>query len=88
LAALAESIVRSAATRVRSGGRLVFAVCSVLEAESEALVQRVRDILEPVAFDCPELRALWSPGQAPSAFRIGPSEFATDGYFAASFVKR
>jgi 16S rRNA (cytosine967-C5)-methyltransferase len=106
LSALAESIVRSAATRVRSGGRLVFAVCSVLEAECEALVLRVLDILEPVAFDCPELSALWTRfatdegatrfaipqavkvGEAPSAFRIGPSQFGTDGYFAASFLKR
>jgi 16S rRNA (cytosine967-C5)-methyltransferase len=88
LSALAESIVRSAATRVRSGGRLVFAVCSVLEAECEALVERVLDILEPVAFDCTELEALWSAGQAPSTFRIGPSRFGTDGYFAASFLKR
>jgi len=88
LSALAEGIVRSAATRVRSGGRLVFAVCSVLEAECEALVQRVLDILEPVAFDAPELSALWQSGQAPSAFRIGPSQFGTDGYFAASFLKR
>ena len=88
LSALAESIVRSSATRLRSGGRLVFAVCSVLEAECEALVLRVLDILEPVAFDCPELPWLWKAGEAPSAFRIGPSHFGTDGYFAASFRKR
>jgi len=88
LSALAESILRSAATRVPSGGRVVFAVCSVLEAECEALVSRVVDVLEPVAFDSPELQALWTVGPAPSAFRIGPSEFGTDGYFAASFVKR
>jgi len=88
LSALAESIVRAAATRVQSGGRLVFAVCSVLEAECEALVSRVLDILEPVAFDCPELAALWPAGEVPSAFRIGPTQFGTDGYFAASFVKR
>ncbi|HKO47574.1 MAG TPA: transcription antitermination factor NusB [Polyangiaceae bacterium] len=88
LSGLAESIVRSSATRLRSGGRLVFAVCSVLEAECEALVMRVLDILEPVAFDCPELSALWPDSEAPSAFRIGPSQFGTDGYFAASFQKR
>lgn len=88
LSALAESIVRAAATRVRPGGRLVFAVCSVLEAECEELVQRVLDILEPVPFDSPELQGLWKPGQIPSAFRIGPSEFGTDGYFAASFSTR
>jgi 16S rRNA (cytosine967-C5)-methyltransferase len=88
LSDLAERIVRSAATRLRSGGRLVFAVCSVLEAECEALATRVHDILEPVAFDCPELGALWNQGEAPSAFRIGPTRFGTDGYFAASFLKR
>jgi len=88
LSALAESILRSAATRVRPGGRVVFAVCSVLEAECEALVSRVADILEPVAFDCPELVAPWAGEPAPSAFRIGPSQFGTDGYFAASFLKR
>jgi 16S rRNA (cytosine967-C5)-methyltransferase len=88
LSALAESIVRAAATRVRSGGRLVFAVCSVLEAECEALCRRVLDILEPVPFDCPELDPLWKSAEVPSAFRIGPSAFGTDGYFAASFLKR
>ena len=88
LSVLAEDIVRSAATRVRSGGRLVFAVCSVLEAECEALARRVQDILEPVAFDCPELSGLWSASEAPSSFRIGPTQFGTDGYFAASFLKR
>jgi len=88
LSALAERIVRSAATRVRRGGRVIFAVCSVLEAECEALVLRLLDILEPVAFDAPELRALWTCGEAPSAFRIGPSHFGTDGYFAASFLRR
>lgn len=88
LSVLAESILRAAASRVRPGGRVVFAVCSVLEAECEALVSRVVDVLEPVAFDSPELQPLWTIGPAPSSFRIGPSEFGTDGYFAASFVKR
>ena len=88
LSALAESILRVAATRVRSGGRVVFAVCSVLEAECEALVSRVLDVLEPVPFDSPELQGIWQEGAAPSSFRIGPTQFDTDGYFAASFLKR
>ncbi|MEJ1960338.1 MAG: RsmB/NOP family class I SAM-dependent RNA methyltransferase [Gammaproteobacteria bacterium] len=88
LSALAESILRSAATRVRSGGRVVFAVCSVLEAECEALVERVLDVLEPAPFDAPELPLALAGPQAPSAFRIGPTAFETDGYFAASFLKR
>jgi 16S rRNA (cytosine967-C5)-methyltransferase len=86
LSALAESILRSAAKHVKSSGRVVFAVCSVLEAECEALVARVSDVLDPAPFDCPELPE-FAHGSATS-FRIGPTRFATDGYFAASFVKR
>jgi 16S rRNA (cytosine967-C5)-methyltransferase len=86
LSALAESILRSAATRVKRSGRVVFAVCSVLEAECEALVLRVADVLAPAPFDCPELSAVLPEGA--TSFRIGPTRFSTDGYFAASFVKR
>jgi 16S rRNA (cytosine967-C5)-methyltransferase len=88
LSALAESILRSAATRAKSGGRVVFAVCSVLEEECEALVSRVADVLEPAPFDCAELHGLWPNAAAPCSFRVGPTRFETDGYFAASFVKR
>jgi 16S rRNA (cytosine967-C5)-methyltransferase len=86
LSALAESILRAAATRAKSSGRVVFAVCSVLEAECESLVQRVADVLEPAPFDCPELAAVL-PAHA-TAFRVGPTGFDTDGYFAASFIRR
>jgi 16S rRNA (cytosine967-C5)-methyltransferase len=86
LSALAETILRSAATRAKPGGRVVFAVCSVLEEECEALVARVLDVLEPAPFDCPELCGILTEGA--TSFRIGPTQFATDGYFAASFSKR
>jgi 16S rRNA (cytosine967-C5)-methyltransferase len=86
LSALAETILRSAATRAKPEGRVVFAVCSVLEEECEALVARVLDVLEPVPFDCPELSGIVS--EDATSFRIGPTRFATDGYFAASFRKR
>jgi 16S rRNA (cytosine967-C5)-methyltransferase len=88
LSALAEAILRAAATRVKTGGRVVFAVCSVLEAECEALVERMLDVLEPAPFDAPELQPIFGASEAPSAFRIGPTRFETDGYFAASFLKR
>ena len=86
LSALAETILRSAITRAKPGGRVVFAVCSVLEEECEALVARVLDVLEPAPFDCPELRGIWEANA--TSFRVGPTRFATDGYFAASFSKR
>jgi 16S rRNA (cytosine967-C5)-methyltransferase len=85
LSALAESILRAAATRVSDSGRVVFAVCSVLSAECEALVERVSDLLVPAPFECPELREALGPV---SSFRIGPPQFDTDGYFAACFVRR
>jgi 16S rRNA (cytosine967-C5)-methyltransferase len=86
LSALAEAILRAASTRAKPGGRVVFAVCSVLEEECEALVTRVSDVLEPTPFDCPELSGVVTAGT--TSFRIGPTELATDGYFAASFCKR
>ncbi|MNC93204.1 hypothetical protein D3C83_97840 [compost metagenome] len=64
---------------------MVFAVCSVLEAESEALVARVSDVLEPVPFDAPEAIAVAGDQ---SAFRLLPLAHGTDGYFVASFVRR
>jgi 16S rRNA (cytosine967-C5)-methyltransferase len=85
LSALAESILRSAATRAKPGARVVFAVCSVLEEECEALVARVSDLLEPAPFDAPELAALAVLQEGATSFRIGPARFGTDGYFAASF---
>jgi 16S rRNA (cytosine967-C5)-methyltransferase len=41
LSELQVRIVREAATRVRDGGRLVFAVCSVLREEAEDVVERI-----------------------------------------------
>ncbi len=86
LAELALGILRGAASRARSGGRVVFAVCSVLSDEAEAVVERVSDVLEPAPFDAPEVERLAT--KSPSAFRLLPVEHGTDGYFVASFVKR
>jgi 16S rRNA (cytosine967-C5)-methyltransferase len=86
LGALSETILRSAATRVRVGGRVVFAVCSVLTAEGEAVTERVRDILAPAPFDAAELASLTPPGA--TELRLLPRAHGTDGYFVASFVRR
>lgn len=86
LSELAERILRAAATRAKSGGTVLFAVCSVLRAECESLVERVTDVLEPAPFDCPELHGVVP--ESATSLRIGPGTFETDGYFAASFRKR
>jgi 16S rRNA (cytosine967-C5)-methyltransferase len=84
-ASLAEAILRSAVTRARSGGRVVFAVCSVLEEEAEAVVQRVSDVLQPAPFDAPEATAI---AGSSSSFRLLPLAHGTDGYFVASFARK
>ncbi|MES1186450.1 MAG: transcription antitermination factor NusB [Myxococcales bacterium] len=83
LAELAESILRSAASRARPGGAVLFAVCSVLEQECEAVVARVADVLEPAPFDAPELPAELIAGK--TSLRLLPGLHGTDGYFMARF---
>lgn len=86
LAALAESILRSAASRARVGGAVLFAVCSVLEQECEAVVARVADVLEPAVFDAPELPQELVAGK--TSVRLLPGLHGTDGYFMACFRRR
>jgi 16S rRNA (cytosine967-C5)-methyltransferase len=83
---LATSILRSAATRAKPGGRVVFAVCSLLAEEAEAVVQRVVDVLTPCPFDATELRIPPEPGS--TSLRLLPLAHGTDGYFVASFLRR
>ncbi|WP_438025012.1 RsmB/NOP family class I SAM-dependent RNA methyltransferase [Sorangium sp. So ce233] len=93
LADLQVAIARRAATRARDGGRLVFAVCSVLREECEAVAARLAataedDLgvrLEPAPFDAEIAREL---AAGSDAFRLLPHVHGTDGYFAAMFVVR
>jgi 16S rRNA (cytosine967-C5)-methyltransferase len=83
LAALQREILGRAASLVRSGGRVVFAVCSVLREEAEEVVASAKDVgLELAPFD-----SAVAPAGATS-FRLLPGEHGTDGYFVASFVRR
>jgi 16S rRNA (cytosine967-C5)-methyltransferase len=86
LAALAEVILRSSASRARPGGTVLFAVCSVLRQECEDVVERVLDLLEPATFDAPELPAELVAGK--SSLRLLPGLHGTDGYFMACFRRR
>jgi 16S rRNA (cytosine967-C5)-methyltransferase len=86
LAALAETILRSAASRAKAGGTVLFAVCSVLEQECEAVVARVADVLEPAPFNAPELPAELVADK--TSLRLLPGRHGTDGYFMACFRRR
>ena len=84
LSDLARRILRAASERARPGGRIVYAVCSVLEQECESVVESVRDLLIPEPFDAPELSFI-EPGA--TSFRLLPGRHGTDGYFVASFLR-
>lgn len=96
LAALELAITRRAATRARDGGRLIYAVCSVLREEAEDVVQRLAEgapdgvKLEPAPFEGELARAIiGAPAAADTAvLRVLPHVQGTDGYFMASFVVR
>ncbi len=88
LADLQTAITRQAATRVRDGGTLIYAVCSVLKEESEDVLTRLlADVegspftLTPLPFEDDLLRSL--AGGEPM-LRLLPHVHGTDGYFVAS----
>jgi 16S rRNA (cytosine967-C5)-methyltransferase len=87
LAALQVTVAQRAATRVKDGGRLIYAVCSVLREECEDVVAALAGTegLTPAPFDAEAARALAGDG---NALRLLPHVEGTDGYFVASFVVR
>jgi len=87
LAALQLEISRSAATRVKIGGRLIYSVCTVLRDECEGVVQALCDStdLEPAPFDSAIATGLCAEE---TTFRLLPHVHGTDGYFVASFVRK
>ncbi len=86
LAELSVHILRAAGQRARPGGRIVYAVCSVVREECEDVLASVADLFEPEPFDAPELGSLLAPGA--TTLRLLPSRHATDAYFVASLHRR
>ncbi|WP_322049176.1 RsmB/NOP family class I SAM-dependent RNA methyltransferase [Paraburkholderia sp. J67] len=84
------SILTSAARLLKRGGRLVYATCSILEAENEAVVKQfldthpdyalvsAREVLadQRVGLDTGDYLSMW------------PHRHATDGFFAAVLERR
>jgi len=85
LAALQVAIVKNASTLLRPGGKLVFAVCSILREEAEEVVALIEKetSLRLCPFDSPPLHAIAEPA---ATVRLLPHIHGTDGYFIASFV--
>jgi 16S rRNA (cytosine967-C5)-methyltransferase len=103
-----QAILQSASRMVKSGGRLVYATCSVLPEENEQIAQafsaanpdfvplNVAQELERLKV--PDAASLCSPapsgddkpGAPPSGtfLRLWPHRHATDGFFAAAWVRK
>jgi 16S rRNA (cytosine967-C5)-methyltransferase len=82
--------LESASRLVKPGGRLVYATCSILSEENEAVVDafagRRPEFRE---LSCGELlRAQRISLEAGDRLRLWPHVHSTDGFFAAAFERR
>jgi 16S rRNA (cytosine967-C5)-methyltransferase len=89
-----QAILASAARLVKSGGRLVYATCSLLRAENEAIAEGFAD--QHPDFEWmpagPLLSALAGEQAADLCegpyLRLWPHRHQTDGFFAAVWQRR
>jgi 16S rRNA (cytosine967-C5)-methyltransferase len=99
MAAKQTAILQSAARLLRSGGRLVYATCSVLAQENEDIAAAFSEThadFEPLAVGAvlsalrvPQSQSLCAGGQDGSLYlRLWPHRHATDGFFAAVWKKK
>ena len=89
------AILASAARLVKPGGRLVYATCSLLDAENEAIAQafgaeRERDFVATPALDALAKAHVGQPEALVRGdyLRLWPHRHATDGFFAAVWERR
>ncbi len=90
LAAKQTRILKAAAKLLKPGGRLVYATCSILSEENEAVADRfAAEHSEFVSLSCTELlatqRIVLDTGER---LRLWPHRQGTDGFFAAAFERR
>jgi 16S rRNA (cytosine967-C5)-methyltransferase len=87
LAQKQRAILRAAAVLVKSGGRLVYATCSVLKEENEAIADEFAAAHPQfMPLSCDELLAAQRiPLRTGGRLRLWPHVHGTDGFFAAAF---
>jgi 16S rRNA (cytosine967-C5)-methyltransferase len=90
LAAKQARILAAAARLVKPGGRLVYATCSILAEENEAVADRFGG--EHPGFDALSCRDLLAAQRIDidtgARLRLWPHVHGTDGFFAAAFQRR
>ena len=93
------AILESAARLVKSGGRLVYATCSLLSAENEAIARAFSashpdfmalDVAQELGrLKVPNAERLCTSDQDGTTYlRLWPHRHATDGFFAAAWVRK
>ncbi len=89
LAAKQRSILAAASRLVKSGGRLVYATCSILREENEAISEAFESAHAGFrALPCDDLlSAQRIPLQTGARLRLWPHLHGTDGFFAAAFER-
>jgi 16S rRNA (cytosine967-C5)-methyltransferase len=80
-------ILQAAARLLKPGGRLVYATCSILPEENEAIVDAFqRSAPEFKSLSCAALLAAQKiPLETGERLRLWPHQHGTDGFFAAAF---
>ena len=94
LTALQQSILQSAARLVKSGGRLIYATCSMLPEENQMQVDEF--LKNNSGFKTVPLSDFWTrsgyePPQgldlAQSSLQLTPAQHETDGFFVSALVR-
>ena len=90
LSQLQSELLNAAASRVKPGGRLVYATCTLHPAENEAVVNRFlaendQWIPDPLT---PEHPAAQFAATQPGQYKIWPHRDQMDGFFLARLTKR
>ena len=90
LAAKQTRILNAAAKLLKPGGRLVYATCSILSEENEAVADRfAAEHPEFMGLSCTELLATQRIAvDTGERLRLWPHRHGTDGFFAAAYQKR
>ncbi|HLF24635.1 MAG TPA: SAM-dependent methyltransferase, partial [Burkholderiales bacterium] len=87
-----QRILAAAAALLKPGGRLVYATCSLLQEESEAIVSAFR--AANAAFDVVPAAEILARRhvaieQSPDgSLRLQPHQHGTDGFYAIALAKR
>ena len=94
LTGLQQSILQSASRLVKSGGRLLYATCSMLPEENQEQVDRF--LQENPKFKAVPLHEFWTATGEPvpegldlsgSSLQLTPYQHETDGFFISAMMR-